>query len=203
MLTYFTTYLRAIFSTINISIYLQVKWTGQQPTRAFCTKNELISPYNAIRLVQVPRIRSAAALYNVSESTLRYRKRGHVAQRDTQVNNRKLTATEEQALIDRIISFDERGLSPTLPLVRRMADLLLSQCAAGSSVGKNWLTRFVQRHNELMLKYLRKSDHQRAKCEDPETASNWFNLLRATVAKYGIVTEDIYITSTRQGSRWG
>ena len=52
---------------------------------------------NAIQLAQVPSIRAAADLYDVNEGTLRYRKRGHVVRRDAQVNNRKLTATEEQA----------------------------------------------------------------------------------------------------------
>jgi hypothetical protein len=73
-----------------------------------------------------------------------------------------------------------------------MADLLLQERNPTSSVGPNWLTRFVRRHDELMSKYLRKYDHQRAKCEDPETIGKWFELVRATIAKYGIAAEDIY-----------
>ncbi|KAM4066302.1 DDE superfamily endonuclease [Hirsutella rhossiliensis] len=104
----------------------------------------------AIQSSQVPSIRAAATLYDVTRAILQNR---------LHVNNRKLTATEEQALLNRIISLDERGFSPTLPFVRRMADLLLSQRAPGSAVGKNWLTRF-QRHDVLILE-------------------------RATIAKYG------------------
>lgn len=146
----------------------------------------------AIQSSQVPSIRAAATLYDVSNTTLQRRLHGRVTRRVAQVNNRKLTATEEQALLNRIISLDGRGFSPTLPFVRRMANLLLSQRAPGSSVGKNWLTRFVQRHDVLMSKYLRKYDYQRAKCEDPEEIGKWFNLVRATIAKYGIAAEDIY-----------
>ena len=146
----------------------------------------------AIQSSQGSSIRAAAALYNIPRTTLQDQLHGTVMQRDAQINNRKLTPTEEQALLDRIISLDEHGLSPTLPLVRRMANLLLSQRGQSSSVGTNWITRFVKRHDKLMSKYLRKYDYQRAKCHDPEIISDWFKLVQATIEKYGIVTEDIY-----------
>ncbi len=73
-----------------------------------------------------------------------------------------------------------------------MANLLVAQHASGRSVGKNWLTRFIKRYEELMTKYLRKYDYQRAKCEDPEEIQKWFDLVQAMVIKYGIVSEDIY-----------
>ena len=65
----------------------------------------------AIQSSQAPSIRATAALYNIPRTTLQDQLC------NAQVNNRKLTPTEEQALLDRIISLDERGLSPTLPLV--------------------------------------------------------------------------------------
>ena len=43
-----------------------------------------------------------------------------------------------------------------------------------------------------MSKYLRKYDYQRVKCEDPEEIRKWFDLVRETIAKYGIITVDIY-----------
>ena len=43
-----------------------------------------------------------------------------------------------------------------------------------------------------MSKYLHKYDYKQAKCNDPEIISDWFKLVRATIAQYGIVTEDIY-----------
>jgi hypothetical protein len=73
-----------------------------------------------------------------------------------------------------------------------MANLLLTQRVPSASVGKNWLTHFVQRHDTLMSKYLYKYDYQRTKCEDPEIIDKWFQLVDATIEKYGIVTENIY-----------
>src|ERR1700716_272618 len=35
-------------------------------------------------------------------------------------------------------------------------------------------------------------DYQRARCEDPEIIKNWFSLVQSTIAKYGILEQDIY-----------
>jgi hypothetical protein len=52
--------------------------------------------------------------------------RGITARRDTgSIINRKLTSTEESALIERILSMDQRGLGSTTDIVHQMANLLL------------------------------------------------------------------------------
>jgi len=118
-------------------------------------------------------IRKAAILYNVSHATLARRAHGYATRRDAQTLNRRLTTSEEQVLINRIIELDDHGYSPTLPYVRQMANKLLQQRLPGSMVGPNWLTRFLKRH-KLLAKYLRKYDYQRAKCEDLEVINQWF-----------------------------
>jgi len=72
-----------------------------------------------------------------------------------------------------------------------MADLLLSERDA-SPVGKNWTTNFIKRRTELKSKFSRKYNYQRAQCKDPVIIGDWFRLVRNTIAKYGIVDEDIY-----------
>ena len=147
---------------------------------------------SAIQSSSITSIRKAATLYDVSFSTLRYRLCGRAMRRDAQVNNCTLTATEEQALIDRIIELDNHGYSPSLLYVRSMADKLLQQRLPDSSVGHNWLTRFIKRNDKLISRYLRKYDYQRAKCEDPEAISQWLERMQAIVTQYGIAVEDIY-----------
>ena len=73
-----------------------------------------------------------------------------------------------------------------------MANKLLQLRLPGSTVGPNWLTRFVKRH-KLLSRYLRRYDYQRAKCEDPEVISQWFEQIQSTITQYGIVPEDIYL----------
>ena len=146
---------------------------------------------SAIQSSTISSIYKAAVLYNVSHTTLYRRLRGRATRRDGQTPNRKLTASEEQALIDRIIELDNHGYSPPLPYVRQMANRLLQQRLPGSVVGPNWLTRFLKRH-KLIAKYLRKYDYQRAKCEDLEVINQWFEQIQATITQYGIAPEDIY-----------
>ena len=59
-------------------------------------------------------------------------------------------------------------------------------------VGINWTTNFIKRRTELKSKFSRKYDYQRAQCEDPAIIRGWFQLVRNTIAKYGIVNKDIY-----------
>ncbi|KAL1954570.1 hypothetical protein VTO42DRAFT_1045 [Malbranchea cinnamomea] len=58
-------------------------------------------------------------------------------------------------------------------------------------VGQNWVRNFANRHEELK-KFSRKYDYQRALCEDPEVTRGWFKLVQNTIAKYGILPDDIY-----------
>ena len=78
-----------------------------------------------------------------------------------------------------------------------MADILLSAhidrpTDASSTVGENWVRKFINRHEQLKAKYTRKYDYQRALCEGPKTINDWFRLVENTRAKYGIPDEDIY-----------
>jgi hypothetical protein len=72
-----------------------------------------------------------------------------------------------------------------------MANKLLAERAT-SQVGKNWPENFVRRTPELKTQFNREYDCQRALCEDPKVIAPWFELVRNTKAKYGILDEDIY-----------
>ncbi|KAM4062546.1 DDE superfamily endonuclease [Hirsutella rhossiliensis] len=135
--------------------------------------------------------RKAAAAYDVPQSTVSDRLRGVIRRRDAQMNNLKLTATEETALVQWILSMDERGMPPTVAYTRRMANLLLSE-RGKDPVGENWVRKFVGRHGEIKAKYSRRYDYQRAKCEDPQKIQGWYDRVAATKQKWGILDEDVY-----------
>jgi hypothetical protein len=102
-----------------------------------------------------------------------------------------LTPYEESALVQYILDLDSRGFPPRPQAVQEMADLLLSE-RGESPVGKNWTTNFIKRRTEIKAKFSQKYDYKRAKCEDPKIIQGWFSLVRNTVAKYGILEQDIY-----------
>ena len=75
-----------------------------------------------------------------------------------------------------------------------MADILLSARAVDilPTIGENWVRKFINHHEQLQSKYIRKYDYQRALYEDPKAISDWFRLVENTRAKYGIPDEDVY-----------
>ncbi len=72
-----------------------------------------------------------------------------------------------------------------------MADKILAT-RRGGRVGKSWTQRFVSRTDELKMAFNRAKDRQRVLQEDPEVISKWFELVRTTIAKYGVQPEDIH-----------
>ncbi|KAM4061508.1 DDE superfamily endonuclease [Hirsutella rhossiliensis] len=125
----------------------------------------------------------AATAYDIPHSTVSGRLRGARPRRDAQMNNRKLTATEETASYN--------GMPPTVVYTRRMANLLLSE-RGQETVGENWVRKFVGRHDEIKAKYSRRYDYQRAKCEGPKTIQEWYDRVAMAKQKWGILDEDVY-----------
>ncbi|KAK1916402.1 hypothetical protein P3342_004221 [Pyrenophora teres f. teres] len=114
-------------------------------------------------------------LYDAPRTTLRRRLRGTQLRSETASVNRKLSATEEQSLVQWILDLDRRGFPPYIIDVRRMADALLAargQDPPPQPVGKNWV--------------------QRAQYEDPAVIAAWFKLVAETRQTYGVLDQDIY-----------
>ena len=55
-------------------------------------------------------------------------------------------------------------------MVEDMANLLLATRGTTpiQTVGKNWVANYVKRHLELDIRFLRRYNYQRVKCEDPK-----------------------------------
>jgi hypothetical protein len=136
-------------------------------------------------------IRFAAKTYNVSRNTLQRRRNSTQSRRDTMPNLRKLTDLEESIIIEYILDLDSRSFPPRLGSVQDMANRLLADRDA-PPVASRWASNFVKRHQELTTRFTRRYDYQRALCEDPKLIQPWFELVRNTVAKYGIQPEDFH-----------
>ena len=59
-------------------------------------------------------------------------------------------------------------------------------------VGVKWTNNFVKRTQSLSVRLGRTYKCQRRFCEDPEIIKAWFELVKNTINKYGILLEDIY-----------
>ena len=135
--------------------------------------------------------RRAAALYNVSRSTLSNRLAGKQSQRDCKPKSMKLLVTEEDVIVQHILDLDARGFPPRLAAVKDMADSLLAE-RHRDPVGQNWAATFVKRRPKLKVKFNRKYSYKRALCEDPKVIKGWFRLVQNIKAKYGILDNDTY-----------
>ena len=75
-----------------------------------------------------------------------------------------------------------------------MASILLS--GRGSSniqpVGRNWVSNFTKHHDSIKTSFSQCYDYQCAKCEDPKTIKEWFDLVQIPIMQYGIAFKDIY-----------
>ena len=151
----------------------------------------LILAIQAIRNNPNLRVTTAAELYDVRRTTLTDRLAGRPARCNIPANSRKLTDLEEETIVRYITELCTRSFSPRLSGVRDMANQLL-RARDASNVGQRWAHNFVRRRSELRIRFARKYDYQRAKCEDPKIISEWFDLVRNTKAIYGIMDEDIY-----------
>jgi hypothetical protein len=141
-----------------------------------------------------PSIRAAAAAYDVPESTLRRRAKGILSRAETRSKSCKLTTTEEELLLNRVLQQATEGQSLQQAHVRETANIILKsrQLESPQEVGQKWNRNFVNRHPQLKTVYNRKYDYQRAECEDADLIRAWFQLVHDTIEKYGVPEEDIY-----------
>ena len=59
-------------------------------------------------------------------------------------------------------------------------------------LGKNWITRFLDRHPDLASKFSSQIDRQRAFASNPVTLRDYFNKFGRLMRKYKFHPQDIY-----------
>jgi hypothetical protein len=163
----------------------------QRNTQTSYTESDLQLALFNFQSQRVQSENRAASIYNVPRKTLSDRRAGKRARRDCEANLKRLGKLEEEAIVKRILEESARGFAPTKPDVRVMADKLLHE-RASNPVGKNWVDNFIKRTPELRTRWSRPYDHQRAACEDPAAIQRWYDLVKRTKEKWGIVDDDIY-----------
>jgi hypothetical protein len=89
-------------------------------------EGRLLLAIQAIKKDTSVSFRAAGKIYNVSETTIRKRLQGRLARRDILANLRKLTDSEESAILKYIIDLDSRTFPLRLSSVEDMANLLLT-----------------------------------------------------------------------------
>jgi hypothetical protein len=114
------------------------------------TEGRIELAIQAFKKGQFQSLQAAALTYDAPITTVRRPARGIRSRRNSQPSNRKLSSTEEETLLQWILSMNQRGMPPTTASVRRSADLAQrSESTAPQTVGQNLVRNFVNRHDEI------------------------------------------------------
>ena len=137
-------------------------------------------------------VRQIASKFNVNYRTLSRHSKGGLSIDKVNENKQNLTVAEEKTLVQYILRMADWGLPLTAAKISMSASaFLLSQNK--EPVGKNWVSRFIERHqDELQTHWGKHLDMQRAQCLNPTAVKGFYNLLEEVLSKYSILPENIY-----------
>lgn len=130
-----------------------------------------------------------------SWSTLRNRINGKQSMATFNESKQFLTPAEEEKVVELLLASSDRSRPFDYNNIARLANTILAARLGDSftKVGKNWVSRFVERHHAKLQTYWSKPlDSQRAKCLNPEAVRNWFAIVKVEIAEKNIAPENIY-----------
>ena len=96
------------------------------PKRVQSSSNEgkILLAIAAFKSYQFTSISAAAKAYQISKATLAGRMNGATSREKYVPLNKNLIQAEEEVLIKEILKLDSQGLSPTISLVKEMANII-------------------------------------------------------------------------------
>jgi len=121
-----------------------------------------------------PSIKGTAERFGVPYSTLRGRIRGVQDRVTGHRAMQVLTVFEENSMTRWCEKLDQWGHPPRLELVKSMAQALVRRRLKEHTLGRHWLTRFLNRNPTLASKLSSRIDRQRARADDPKIIKNYF-----------------------------
>jgi hypothetical protein len=96
-----------------------------------------------------------------------------VAQTDKK--SQQLSKEEEKVLIQYFRDLQRQNLCPNYPRIRRMISEILQNRGDHKTLGKHYVTRFIQRHPELKTGKTRAMDIKRLTALDPTIIERFFS----------------------------
>ena len=128
--------------------------------------------------------RAAGRAYDVPHTTLARRDKGTTTTRSDAHENQKLLPKElERLLLDWILYCETCGYPVTHAQIREFVLLLLGPINQSATIGKDWVSRFIQRHDELATKIGQRIDVQRFNNANEEDLQLWFSKLSTLMSK--------------------
>jgi Tc5 transposase DNA-binding domain len=140
-------------------------------------------------------VAAIALEYRVSKFRLYRRLQGKGGRTARKPINKKLSETQEGALIRYIRTLDEIGLSVRLDQISNIANAILKEdCLEDDSpptVGQHWPQRFLELYPGLHKVKQKPLELERKLAHDPAVILGWFERFQALREKFGVQNEDI------------
>lgn len=136
--------------------------------------------------------------YGIAASTLNDRWKGARGRREAHSEQQKLPPMAEKALERWCQQLDDWGFPPRMDMLREMANILAWQRTEQEGdpklavLGKNWITRFLDRHPQLAGKFSTQIDRQRVFANNPITLRDYYNKLQKLLRKHHFLSENIW-----------
>lgn len=125
----------------------------------------------------------AAREFSVAKSTLSDHKKRHTSRATTRHSNAKLTYHQE-AVLGRLIQSSQHQFRPVhYSEVRVLANkMAIENRRSVSPVGKNWVTKFIQRQPDLRSRRELHLEMERVSASNPAIITSWFNAVQSRLA---------------------
>src|SRR5262249_26237767 len=140
---------------------------------------------------------AVARQFCVDYQRLKRRIQGTNSRSTRPAGNRKLTDSQEEALIAYIERQDSIGVHARVKFISAIANEILARSHLNPSippptVGQHWPARFLKRHPELFVTKQKPIEPERKDAHDIEVIKWWFKELKAILEKYNIQCEDCW-----------
>jgi len=124
---------------------------------------------------QYSSIRKTADAFGVGYTTLHQRLNGGQSRSKANISWQLCTLAEKKAIVRRIVKLEEWGFPPRIVHVKEAVVLLKGkEWDEKATVGRNWITRFLNRHPELVSKLSSQFDKKRINASDPNFIRSHF-----------------------------
>ena len=182
---------------------------GRIKTRKLKSESEkelaIAHALKGLRAGRYPSMRQAAEINGIAFTTLRRRFHGGKNRVAGHEGQQLITAAEERAIVRWIYRLELAGFPPRIEHVREAVMLLRKEALEEnlqSIIGQHWITRFLDRHPDLVAKFSSAFDKKRIKASDPKVLIDHFRRLGGLIRKFDI-PEEMWFNMDEKGIMMG
>ncbi len=136
---------------------------------------------------------ATALRHEVCEKIVRNRVKEKRTMKDFSKDRQLLSDQEETVILRFVDQFIELRFSLRLYMIEKKVILLLQKREISNlKLRGHWIKRILKRHSEYRTKFSRHLDQERHWSSDSAVFVQWFDLVKKTMIKDDIATEDVY-----------